>query len=42
LKAFPKSENSELSTINLYSLLKLLNENYAKLFSSSMITKIIG
>jgi len=41
-KPFPKSEKSEVNPINLYSLSKLSNEQYAKSMSKSMITNIIG
>ena len=42
IKPFPKLENSELNPINLYSLSKLANEEYAKSIGKSMIAKIIG
>lgn len=41
-KPFPKSEKSELNPINLYSLSKLSNEEFAKSLSKNMDTKIIG
>ena len=41
-KPFPKSEKSEVNPINLYSLSKLSNEQYAKSMSKSMMTNIIG
>ena len=41
-KPFPKSESSELNPINLYSLSKLSNEQFAKSMSKSMKTKIVG
>ena len=41
-KPFPKTENSEPNPINLYSLSKLSNENFAKSMSKSMKTKIVG
>ncbi len=42
LKPFPKSEKSELNPINLYSLSKLSNEEFAKSMGKNMKTKIIG
>ena len=41
-KFFPKSEKSELNPINLYSLSKLSNEQFAKSMSKNMNTKVIG
>tara|TARA_B100000900_G_C20548268_1_gene703578 strand:- start:317 stop:1288 length:972 start_codon:yes stop_codon:yes gene_type:complete len=41
-KPFPKSEKSELNPINLYSLSKLSNEEFAKSLGKNMNTKIIG
>lgn len=41
-KPFPKSENSDLNPLNLYSLSKLSNEYFAKSMSKSIKTKIIG
>ena len=41
-KPFPKSEESDLSPINLYSLSKLSNEQFAMSMSKNMNTKIIG
>ncbi len=41
-KPFPKSESSELNPINLYSLSKLSNEQFAKSMGKSMKTKIVG
>ena len=41
-KPFPKSETSELNPINLYSLSKLSNEQFARSMSKLMNAKIIG
>mgnify|MGYP001470249470 CR=1 FL=1 len=41
-KPFPKSEQSELNPINLYSLSKLSNEQFAKSMSKNMNTKFVG
>ncbi len=41
-KPFPKSEKSELNPINLYSLSKLSNEEFAKSLGKDMKTKIVG
>ena len=41
-KPFPKLESSELNPINLYSLSKLSNEQFAKSMGKSMKTKIVG
>ena len=41
-KPFPKFEKSELNPINLYSLSKLSNEEFAKSMVKNMKTKIIG
>ena len=41
-KPFPKSEESELNPINLYSLSKLSNEHFAMSMSKNMNTKMIG
>ena len=41
-KPFPKSEQSELNPINLYSLSKLSNEQFARSMSKSMNTKFVG
>ena len=42
VKPFPKTEKTELNPINLYSLTKLSNEEFAKSMSKNMSTKIIG
>jgi len=42
VKPFPKTEKTELNPINLYSLTKLSNEEFAKSMSKNMPTKIIG
>jgi len=39
---FPKKENSELNTLNIYSLSKLSNEIIARSFSKKSNTQIIG
>ena len=41
-KPFPKSENSDLNPINLYSLSKLSNEQFALSMGKTMNTKMIG
>ena len=41
-KPFPKLEQSELNPINLYSLSKLSNEQFARSMSKSMNTKFVG
>ena len=41
-KPFPKTENSDVNPINLYSLSKLSNEQFAKSISKKMNTKMIG
>ena len=41
-KPFPKSEKSELNPINLYSLSKLSNEQFARSMSKNMNTKFVG
>ena len=41
-KPFPKSEQSELNPINLYSLSKLSNEQFARSMSKSMNSKFVG
>ncbi len=41
-KPFPKKENSEVNPINLYSLSKLSNEQFAQSMSKLMNTKMIG
>lgn len=41
-KPFPKKENSEVSPINLYSLTKLSNEQFAHSISKTLNTTIIG
>ncbi len=41
-KPYPKSEKSETSPINLYSLSKLSNEHFVRSISKSIKTKIIG
>ena len=41
-KPFPKSENSDVNPINLYSLSKLSNEQFAKSISKKLNTKMIG
>ena len=39
---FPKTENSDVNPINLYSLSKLSNEQFAKSISKKLNTKMIG
>ena len=41
-RPFPKTENSDVNPINLYSLSKLSNEQFAKSISKKMNTKVIG
>ena len=41
-KPFPKTENSDVNPINLYSLSKLANEQFANSISKKMNTKMIG
>ena len=41
-KPFPKKENSEVSPINLYSLSKLSNEQFAQSISKTTSTTMIG
>ena len=41
-KPFPKSEQSELNPINLYSLSKLSNEQFASSMSKNMNTNFVG
>ncbi len=41
-KPFPKKENSDVNPLNLYSLSKLSNEQYANSISKKMNTKMIG
>ena len=41
-KPFPKTENSDVNPINLYSLSKLSNEQFAKSISNKMNTNVIG
>ena len=41
-KPFPKSEESDLNPINLYSLSKLSNEQFAMSMSKNMNTKMVG
>ena len=41
-KPFPKTENSDVNPINLYSLSKLSNEQFAKSISKKSNTKMIG
>ena len=41
-KPFPKTENSDVNPINLYSLSKLSNEQFANSISKKINTKMIG
>ena len=41
-KPFPKTENSDVNPINLYSLSKLSNEQFANSISKKVNTKMIG
>tara|TARA_B100001057_G_scaffold166415_1_gene167087 strand:- start:164 stop:1147 length:984 start_codon:yes stop_codon:yes gene_type:complete len=41
-RPFPKTENSDVNPINLYSLSKLSNEQFAKSICKKMNTKVIG